>query len=148
MSISYKLRQAVINDAPTIRSLIRQARLNPMGTDWRRFVVATTSQEGIIGCGQVKKHRDGSRELASIVVAPEWRGQGVAGEIIKHLVSIHPKPLYLMCRSDLRDFYEQFGFHAVQPNNMPSYFKRIQRLFSVFKVVSRAENELLVMKLD
>jgi len=82
--VNFKLRQAVIDDSTRIKFLVREAHLNPLGLDWRRFTVAVTPQEGIIGCGQIKTHRDGSRELASVVVDPIWRGEGIAKEVINH----------------------------------------------------------------
>ena len=145
--MNFKLRQAVIDDSTRIKFLVREAHLNPLGLDWRRFTVAVTPQEGIIGCGQIKTHRDGSRELASVVVDPIWRGEGIAKEVINHLVSIHPLPVYLTCRSSLGDFYIRFGFNVVN-DDLPPYFRRVSRLFSIFKKASRRQENLLVMKLD
>jgi len=145
--MNYKLRQAVIGDSQVIRRLVREARLNPFGLDWRRFTVAATSQEGIIGCGQVKSHRGGSRELASIVVAPEWRDEGVSKGIINHLLSIHPLPIYLTCRSGMGEFYEKFGFKIIN-NDMPPYFKRVSWLVSLLKIAAPKRETLLVMKIQ
>ena len=145
--MNFKLRQAVLDDSARIKSLVKQAHLNPLGLDWRRFTVAVTPQEGIIGCGQVKTHRDGSRELASVVIDPEWRGEGVSREVINHLVSIHPLPVYLTCRSSLEEFYEKFGFRTVN-DDLPPYFNRLRRLFSLFKKASRRRENLLIMKLE
>ena len=43
------------------------------------------SQGEVIGCAQIKPHRDGSRELASLVVHPDYRGQGIARRMIQYL---------------------------------------------------------------
>ena len=106
------LRPATAADAAVIRSLVYAARINPTGLDWKRFVVAPGPNGEVIGCAQIKPHRDGSRELASLVVAPAWRGNGVARAIIEHLVANHPGPLYLTCRASLGPFYERFGFRV------------------------------------
>ncbi|MBM2843258.1 MAG: GCN5-related N-acetyltransferase, partial [Anaerolineales bacterium] len=98
------LRPATAADAGAIRSLIFRVGINPRDLDWRRFLVAVDVQGKLIGCGQVKPHSDGSRELASIAVRPKWRGRGLASEIIRRLMAEGGPPLWLMCRSDLADF--------------------------------------------
>jgi N-acetylglutamate synthase-like GNAT family acetyltransferase len=90
---SYNHQPATQAHQPTIKALIGQARLNPLGVNWRRFVVAVDESGTIIGCGQLKPHRDGSLGLASIVVAPIWRGQGVARAVIEHLLVDNPRSL-------------------------------------------------------
>jgi N-acetylglutamate synthase-like GNAT family acetyltransferase len=67
---SYRIQTATSAQRGEIKALVRVARINPLGLDWRRFVVALAENEVVIGCGQLKPHRDGSWELASIVVAP------------------------------------------------------------------------------
>ena len=122
--------------------------INPTGLDWRRFVVAVSPQGEVIGCGQVKPHRDGSLELASIAVTPERRGQGVARAIIEHLLAENQGELYLMCRSGLGGLYEKFGFRVIQPDEMPRYFRKISRLVGLVEVLRRDGESLLVMKRD
>ena len=85
----FTLRPAAQADDQAIRDLVHIGQINPTGLDWRRFLVAETGQGQVIGCGQVKPHRDGSRELASIVVHPAWRGQGVARAVIERLIHEH-----------------------------------------------------------
>ena len=141
----YPLRPATATDAPVIRSLVYAARINPTGLELRRFVVALAPDGGVIGCGQIKPHRDGSRELASIVVAPAWRGNGVARAIIEHLVSNHPGSLYLTCRAGLGPFYERFGFRVADEAQMTPYFCRLSRLAGLIGFVGRQDEGLLVM---
>lgn len=142
----FTLRPATQADFPTIRLLIRSVQINPIGLDWRRFIVAVTPNGALIGCGQVKPHRDGSRELASIAVLPGWRGQGVARAIIERLVAAHPGPLYLTCRSSLGAFYERFGFRTIELAEMPPYFRRISRLAKALGIIGLIGENLLVMK--
>ncbi len=125
----YRLRRAEPADARPIRRLIYRERLNPLGLDWRRFWLAVDDTGRMIGCGQVKPHHDGSRELASIAVVREWRGRGVAGAIIRQLLAEHPAPLYLTCRAELTGFYARFGFAVAEnPAGLPPYFRRIAQL--------------------
>ena len=140
------LRPATAEDIPRIRSLVLAAHINPTGLDWSRFIVAITPEDKIIGCGQIKPHRDGSHELASIVVEPTWRGRGLARGIIAHLLASHEGPLYLMCRSVHGPLYEKFGFRVLEYAEMPKYFQRVSRLTSVIEILRKEGETLLVMK--
>ena len=103
----------------------------------------------LLGCGQIKPHSDGSKEIASIAVKEEERGKGIARLIISTLIKLEPeRPLYLMCRARLNSFYDKFGFRAIILEEMPTYFKRISRAERIFNFASRAEDRLLVMRLD
>ena len=145
----FTLRPATQADFPAIRRLIHEVQINPMGLDWRRFSMAVDANDRLVGCGQVKQHQDGSLELASIAVLPEWRKQGVARAIILHLLETHPRPLYLTCRGRLGPFYEKFGFQEVTASaELPPYFRRITRLVKVFQRLRLSHEHLLVMRLD
>ncbi len=149
----FTLRAATPADRHAICKLICLARINPTGLDWRRFVVAVSENGEIIGCGQIKPHAEGNRELASIAVAPAWRGKGVARAIIEHLLAQdqeqHPnRSLHLMCRSGLRSFYEQFGFRVIREEEMPPYFRWVSRLANLLARVRKEQETLLVMKHD
>lgn len=146
--MNFNLRPATQSDSRAIRGLIRSAHINPTGLDWRRFVLATLPSGELIGCGQVKAHQDGSRELASIAVVQEFQGEGVARALIEHLISIHPLPLYLTCRAELESLYTKFGFEVLLPHEMPPYFRRIQRLASLIKTLRLIKEDLLVMRLS
>jgi GNAT superfamily N-acetyltransferase len=129
--------------------LIHDVQINPMALDWRRFIIAVDANDRLVGCGQVKPHQDGSLELASIAVLPEWRKQGVARAIILHLLETHPRPLYLTCRGRLGPFYEKFGFQdATAPAELPPYFRRIKRVVKVLQRLGFSHERMLVMKLD
>lgn len=138
------IRPARQTDAGRIRDLIHMVGINPMGLDWRRFVVAVNEQDEMIGCGQLKPHGQAVLELASIAVYPEHRGKGIARLILEHLLKDSPRPLYLMCESSLGPLYEKFGFRAIPYEEMPRYFQRISKLAEM----ARWEIDLLVMKLQ
>ena len=140
-------RQAGPEDWLAIRGMIRKERLNPLGLDWKRFVVAIDEEGDIVACGQVKAHADGSRELASLVVQEPWRGSGLGRVIIELLKSSSDPPLWLTCRSTLIPFYIRFGFHEVRDRSaMPRYFRWASRLMNVFIKVTRTDNYLAVMR--
>ena len=109
------LRPALASDAPAIRDLIHRVGINPLDLDWRHFSIAASADSRFMGCGQLKPHRDGSLELASLAVETGYRGQGVARAIVEHLLANSPRPLYLMCQPVLTPLYEKFGFRTIGP---------------------------------
>lgn len=143
---SFFLRPATAVDQPAIKALIREVGINPMGLDWRRFLVAVDEDGRFIGCGQVKPHKDGTRELASIAVVREWRRQGVAGDIIERLKEEHGRPLWLTCRSKLVPFYQPFGFVEITDlNQMSSYYRRAKRFVNLLVALTRSKMYMAVM---
>ena len=146
--LDYEIRPALENESTQIKDLIHMVGINPMGLDWKRFLVAVEGSGRVIGCGQVKPHGADILELASIAVPEEFRGQGIARRIIEELLAQNPRPLYLMCVEHNGPMYEKFGFRAVDHNGMPKYFRRIKNLFAAAKLVHKTDEELLVMKLE
>ncbi|MBW8012590.1 MAG: GNAT family N-acetyltransferase [Chloroflexi bacterium] len=142
----FNLRAATANDAKTIRALVIEGRINFVGLDWNRFVVAESEAGEVVGCGQLKPHRDGSVELASIVVTPKWRSRGVARAIIEHLITAHDGALYLLCQSSLGSMYEKFGFETLDPQEMPKFFRRVSKLAGLTDVLRQRGETLLVMR--
>lgn len=145
---AYTLRSARETDFASIKELIHVGGINPMGLDWKRFIVAVDPQGQVIGCGQIKPHGQEILELASIAVDPESRGRGVARRIIEQLLFDSPRPLYLMCRSTLGSLYGRFGFRPVGDDEMPRYFQRISKLAGMVASLTRKGESLLIMKLQ
>jgi len=141
------IRPARETEEAQIRALIHAVGINPMGLDWKRFVVAVNDRDEMIGCGQLKPHGEDILELASIAVYPEHRGKGVARLIIEHLLKDSPRPLYLMCESSLGSLYEKFGFRGISYEEMPRYFQRISKLAGLVTTLAHRQERLLVMKL-
>lgn len=146
MSSSYTLRPARPEDQKRISALVRSAKLNPLKLDWQRFLVAEADGGQVVACGQIRLHRGGIRELSSLVVAQDWRGQGLARAIIERLMTVSGRPLWLMCRSRLVPLYHRFGFEEVAPvADQPAYFRRVRRLANVYHLLARTEEHLAVM---
>ncbi len=143
--MTFTLRPAQEEDAEVIRDLVIEGKINPTSLAWTRFVVAETAEGQVIGCGQIKPHRDGSMELASIAVTGAWRGRGVARAIIEYLIAGHEGSLYLTCRSTVGELYEKFGFRVLAAEEMPKYFRRISRLVGFIEPLRKEGVTLLVM---
>jgi N-acetylglutamate synthase-like GNAT family acetyltransferase len=143
------IRKARKEDARAIHSLVHAVRINPLNLDWRRFLVAVSPLGELLGCGQIKPHKDGSLELASIAVRELYRKQGLARLIIQSLITNEEKrPLFLMCRTKLGSFYVKFGFRSIGQLEMPDYFKRVSQLGRILNANANLEDRLLVMRLD
>jgi N-acetylglutamate synthase-like GNAT family acetyltransferase len=141
-----ELRPAKAGDQGRIDRLIRAAGINPFGLDWERFTVAETADGYVVGCGQLKEHRDGSLELASLAVAEGWRGRGIGGGLIRALIAQADQQLWLMCRSGLVPLYEKFGFQSVPPDGQqPPYFRRVRTLARIYHRVANRDQFLAVM---
>ena len=145
---NYTVRPARESESSAIKELIHLVGINPMGVDWKRFIVAVDSQDRILGIGQLKPHGKDILELASIAVYPEYQGKGLARAIIEELLKASPRPLYLMCESKNGGLYEKFGFREVSYKEMPRYFQRISKLAGLASTLARHDQSLLIMKLQ
>ena len=142
------IRAAREAEARQIQDLIHLVGINPMGLDWKRFVVAVNERDEMIGCGQLKPHGPDVIELASLAVYPESQGKGVARAIMEYLLKDSQRPLYLMCESGLGSLYEKFGFRPISYEEMPRYFQRISKLAGLVTTLAQREERLLIMKLQ
>ncbi len=138
------IRPAVADDQFAITAIVRAARINPRDLDWPRFLLAQWGQD-VIGVGQVKPHADGSRELASVAVVPEWQGNGVGSALIRALLSREPGPLHLMCDDSREHYYQRFGFQRLDRAAMPPSFRRFMRLAPAIRLLSLNRLRVIVM---
>lgn len=139
------LRSATQADEQSIRQMVHAEQLNPMALDWEHFVLLETPAGETAGIGQVKRHWDGTQELASLVVVEAWREQGLARRIITHLLETHPGVMYLTCRSGLEPFYKKFGFRSVRFGELPPYFRLLWLLAQPLLRLARRTEGLSVM---
>lgn len=139
------LRRAREEDAPVIRKIIHDAQINPFSLHWQHFLLAVDEGGRVVGTGQIKTHSDGTRELASIAVIPEFRKRGVARQIIEGLLAETQPPLYLTCRASLGNFYQKFGFELLRQKDLHGYFARLFRLGTLLKKMGLTKDGMLVM---
>ena len=121
------IRAAVEADQPTIVSFIQQAKLNPRNLHWERFLIAEENGK-IVGIRQIKIYNDGTREVASGFVLPEYRRQGISAQLMKALLARETGPLYTMVNEKRAPYYEQFGFRRVEVSQLPSDFRKEYRI--------------------
>jgi N-acetylglutamate synthase-like GNAT family acetyltransferase len=144
------IRPAVQADAATIKRIVRSAGIKPFGLSWDRFMVAEYHGE-IVATGQLKPHKDGTVELASIATIPTYQHKGIASRLVHALLERAPTTLYLECESRNEGFYARFGFHALTPDQMPPDLGReyrfvtcLQPAFKLFRI----PGSVSIMKLD
>jgi amino-acid N-acetyltransferase len=146
--VPYAIRRAAEADQATITRLVRGAGINPFDLRWPRFLVADEDGQ-VIGAVQIKRHGDGSRELASLAVIPERGGQGVGSALVRALLATETGPVYLTCADRLEGYYARFGFRRLEPAEMPPYFRRLSRLTRALGAVLRVFGQhwrILVMR--
>jgi amino-acid N-acetyltransferase len=121
------IRPARPEDQETIVSYVRQAKINPRNLHWENFLVAEENGK-LIGMRQVKVHKQGTREVGSGFVLPEYRRQGISAHLMNEILSREQGVLYLMCRDQRAPYYEQFGFQQVGVDQLPADFYKEYRL--------------------
>ena len=143
------IREASEADQAAIKAIVRSARINPTGLTWPSFLVAEESGR-VVGVGQVKAHKDGSRELASIAVIPERKRQGIGSRIISALLDRESGPLYLMCTDNLEGYYTRFQFRRIEASDLPRSmyvgFTIGRRIIPILALLVRRKIRLIAMK--
>lgn len=141
------LRPATAADQKRIVEVIREAEINPMDLKWQNFLLAVDDATGqVVGTAQIKRHGDGSRELASIATIAAYQKRGIATRLIEALLAQNPDRLYLTCLRYMVPFYEKFGFALIPPADYTPYFKRLNRLAQVFQFFSKEDWKMQVMR--
>lgn len=118
--MSIIIRAATIDDQDEI---VTRERLKPLGLRWPNFVVADAAGE-LIGAAQIRKHNDGSRELGSLVVVPQRRGQGVAWRMVEALLAGGRGPVFSITRQARVPTFARWQFEPVETAQAPAAIKR------------------------
>jgi N-acetylglutamate synthase-like GNAT family acetyltransferase len=143
------IRPATLEDQAAITDLIHQVHLNPRDLDWRRFVVAV-ADDHVVGVAQIRIHRRGTRELASVAVASSLRGSGVGSRLVETLIAGAPGTLYLMTRRETEGYFARFGFQTVEAASTPADFRRQFRIgqiaTAVFSIPARQRIRIVPMR--
>jgi amino-acid N-acetyltransferase len=121
--MSIEIRPAAGADQDAIVALVHSERLKPFGIRWPNFVVAAHSGR-LVGAAQMRRHSDGSRELGSLVVAPRWRGRGVARQMIEALVAGERRPVFTITRQVRAAAFARWDFRRIPAVQAPAAILR------------------------
>jgi amino-acid N-acetyltransferase len=133
--LAIAIRRATERDQQAIRALVHSERLNPTGLNWPNFRVAVIGG-GIIGAVQMRKHSDGSRELASLVVSKEARGYGIASRMIDAMLAEHHEPVWMITAEPYAGAYSRWGFEPIEARMAPAKVRRNHLMGSLARIVS------------
>jgi amino-acid N-acetyltransferase len=129
-----RIRRATVCDQAAIDRLVRRAGLNPRALDWRAFVIAEADHH-IVGVAQVRRHRDGTRELASLVVEAEDRGRGIAARMIDALLAGEAQPVFTLWDRRYAEHFTRWGFQPIPAADLPKSLKRQLRVGQVVTAI-------------
>lgn len=135
-----RLRPANQEDSWPIRRLVISAMLDPTQLRWQQFRVIECGGQ-VVACAQLRRFAE-AQELGSLVVAKEWRQQGLGTILSQHLIREANQPLYLECLGDrLAQFYQRLGFVPVTlaeiPRTLQRKFRTSQRVAGLFNLPLR-----------
>lgn len=117
------LRRATPEDEAQIRALVRAEKLNPTGINYPTFHVVSFDGT-IVGAAQIRRHRDGSREFGSLVVAPDFRGRGIGRALTHALLAQERGRLHVITTPQGAATYQRLGFRRVSGWVAPPAIRR------------------------
>ena len=117
--MSLAIRAATADNQNAIVGLVHGERLNPHGLDWPNFVVAVDGQ-ALVGAAQIRKHKDGSRELSSLVVDRSYRRQGLASRLIDRLLAAEAGRVLVITGKMRAAYFARWGFQPTTSCREPT----------------------------
>lgn len=115
------IRPAAPADQTTIRQMVKDERLDPTALDWSHFLVAEDAGH-IVGIGQIRPYPK-CRELGSLVVKADYRGQHVGERLIAALLAQESGDVYLECEQKNETYYNRAGFRRIPWHQAPMPLK-------------------------
>jgi N-acetylglutamate synthase-like GNAT family acetyltransferase len=126
------VRRARPDDQPVITAMVRRARLNPAGLRWEQFVVGERDGRAV-GVAQLRRHSDGTKELASLVVEPGARGQGIATHMVDTLLAGETAAVYALIDRRYAGHFARWDFRQVGRGDLPP---SVHRIYLIGRVVT------------
>mmetsp|Transcript_3023 Transcript_3023/g.5122 ORF Transcript_3023/g.5122 Transcript_3023/m.5122 type:complete len:244 (+) Transcript_3023:241-972(+) len=167
---SFRLRKGNAEDLPTIKRLVFTEKMNPLGLEPSRFVVAEDVNTGAIkGVGQLKEwpclyRKQDWRgqvvralnlkpnwkgelfELASLVITVDSRGTGLGSKIVQELVQTVgvENDVCVLTIEPTIPFYERLGFSVLDAKDVPRPLKPEQFFGNIVAQIS-VSSKVVVM---
>lgn len=120
------IRPATAADQDAIVTLVRSERLNPNGIDLQNFLVAMHGGR-LIGAVQMRRHADGARELGSLVVERQARGQGLASQLVEALLAANPGQTFMITGKEHAAHFSGWSFRPIGAREAPASIRRNYR---------------------
>ncbi|MBI3500727.1 MAG: GNAT family N-acetyltransferase [Bacteroidetes bacterium] len=131
------IRSAAEKELPVIERLARSFDLDWENVSWKQFLVAMKGNR-IIGFGRLRSYEKFS-EVATVGVIPEERNKGIGSSIVKELLRLEPKEIFVTCV--IPHFFERLGFTPVK-----QYPPVLQKKVDFCKCYNFSEEEIFVMR--
>ena len=126
-------RTGTSSDQQAIAASVLRESMNPLFLQPERFEVASDAadEQRVLGFGQLRP-LSGAWELASLVVEPEARGQGLGSALVRRLLArVEGEEVWLLTLENTRRFYEPLGFVETPPSAAPLTMRLEQAVGSV-----------------
>ena len=137
-----KISKSKEEDLEKIIEILEEFGGDRKDLDYRDFVVAKEGEK-LIGCVRIKKLAD-CLELASLVVLPEYRKQGIGSGMLKELLTEVLDPVYILCFKRNLPFYTENGFELISVEEMPKSLR--DEYERIIKKPFAKEAEVIVMR--
>jgi amino-acid N-acetyltransferase len=126
------VRRARPDDQPVITAMVRRARLNPAGLHWEQFVVGERGGRAV-GVAQLRRHSDGTKELASLVVEPGAREDGIATQMVDALLAGETAAVYALIDRRFVGHFARWDFRQAGRSELP---RSVSRIYLIGRVVT------------
>lgn len=111
------IEAANASDFDQIIHHISDFELDSRELDFKEFLIVRYNKK-LVGFGRIRRHTN-CYELCSLGVVEPERHKGIGSALVKALVSLSLRPLYLVCI--IPEFFEPLGFKTV--NEYPAAMK-------------------------
>jgi N-acetylglutamate synthase-like GNAT family acetyltransferase len=113
------IRAAEATDLAAVRALMHGERLNPLGVDWRNFVVAG-AEEGVVGCAQLRPAAPDAVELGTLLVRGDLRRGGLGARLVEAaLARAQGRRVFVVTDARHAVWYARWGFRTASMAEAP-----------------------------
>ena len=144
------VRPARESDQASIYDLARNERVNPTNLHWFNFFVASIDAR-VIGIVQLRRHRDGSRELGTLIVKASHRGNGLGQQVVDAVMAQNGGRIYTITRASNASTCDRWGLQVLDAKTAPRAVKRNYMMGAyggrlIALVQRRRANKLVIME--